>query len=92
MVLPMLLLIFLSPSRPGKRPNGVSSGWGSTSTSVPPLDGGNVMLGLLPPRLAAGYSRLREYGFIILYALMFTGAASAFITPPTNFMMRMLIP
>ena len=59
---------------------------------VPPLDGGNVMLGLLPPRLAAGYSQLRDYGFIILYALMFTGVASAFITPPTNFMMRILIP
>ena len=59
---------------------------------VPPLDGGNVMLGLLPPRAAAGYSQLSQYGFIILYALMFTGAASAFITPPTRFMMRMLIP
>jgi Zn-dependent protease len=32
---------------------------------VPPLDGGNVMLGLLPPRLAATYSQLRQYGFII---------------------------
>ena len=40
---------------------------------VPPLDGGNVMLGLLPPSLAAAYSQLRNYGFIILYALMFTG-------------------
>jgi Zn-dependent protease len=59
---------------------------------VPPLDGGNVMLGLLPPRLAAGYSQLRDYGFIILYALMFTGLASAFISPPTNFMMRILLP
>ena len=59
---------------------------------VPPLDGGNVMLGLLPPRAAASYSQLSQYGFIILYALMFTGAASAFITPPTRFMMRMLIP
>jgi len=59
---------------------------------VPPLDGGNVMLGLLPPRVAAGYSQLSQYGFIILYVLMFTGAASAFITPPTRFMMRMLIP
>jgi Zn-dependent protease len=59
---------------------------------VPPLDGGNVMMGLLPPRVAVHYSALREYGFIILYALMFTGMASAFITPPTNFMMRMLIP
>ena len=32
-VLPRLLLIFLSPSRPGSRLNVVSSGWGSTSTS-----------------------------------------------------------
>lgn len=59
---------------------------------VPPLDGGNVLLGLLPPSLAAAYSQVRQYGFIILYVLMFTGAASAFITPPTNFMMRLLIP
>jgi hypothetical protein len=50
------------------------------------------MLGLLPPRIAAGYSQLGQYGFIILYALMFTGMASAFITPPTRFMMRLLIP
>jgi Zn-dependent protease len=59
---------------------------------VPPLDGGNVLLGLLPPRLAVVYSQTRQYGFIILYVLMFTGAASAFITPPTNFLLRMLIP
>jgi Zn-dependent protease len=59
---------------------------------VPPLDGGNVLLGLLPPGLAAAYSQVRQYGFIILYALMFTGVASALITPPTNFMMRILIP
>ena len=57
---------------------------------VPPLDGGNVMLGLLPPKLAVSYANLRQYGFIILYALMFTGVASAFITPPTNFMMTIL--
>jgi Zn-dependent protease len=59
---------------------------------VPPLDGGNVMLGLLPPGLAAPYSQLRQYGFIILYALMYTGLASAFISPPTDFMMRILLP
>jgi Zn-dependent protease len=59
---------------------------------VPPLDGGNVMLGLLPPNLATGYAALRQYGFIILYALMFTGIASAIIMPPTRFFMRVLIP
>ena len=41
---------------------------------VPPLDGGNVMIGLLPPRMAAAYSALRNYGFLILYALMLTGS------------------
>ncbi len=59
---------------------------------VPPLDGSNVLLGLLPPSLAMPYSRLRQYGFIVLYALMFTGLASAWITPPTNFFMRVLLP
>jgi Zn-dependent protease len=59
---------------------------------VPPLDGGNVLLGLLPPGLATIYSQVRQYGFIILYALMLTGAAMAFISPPTNFMMSILLP
>jgi len=59
---------------------------------VPPLDGGNVLLGLLPPRLAASYGQLRQYGFLVLYALMFTGLASRWISPPTNFFMRILIP
>lgn len=59
---------------------------------VPPLDGGNVMLGLLPRDVAAAYSRLRQYGFIIIYLLMFTGAARAFIQPPTDFMLKVLIP
>jgi Zn-dependent protease len=59
---------------------------------VPPLDGGNVALGLLPPRLAAKYDQVRQFGFIILYALLLTGAASAFITPPTNLFMRILLP
>lgn len=59
---------------------------------VPPLDGGNVLLGLLPPRLAAPYSQLRQYGFLLLYALMFTGVASALIMPPTIFFLRILLP
>jgi Zn-dependent protease len=59
---------------------------------VPPLDGGNVLMGLLPPRLAASYSQLRQYGFLVLYALMFTGIASAIVVPPTNLLMRILLP
>jgi Zn-dependent protease len=59
---------------------------------VPPLDGGNVLLGLLPPRAAVYYSQVRRYGFLVLYALMFTGVASALIMPPTTLFMRMLLP
>src|SRR5213076_3146314 len=59
---------------------------------VPPLDGGNVALGLLPPALAASYAKLRQFGFLVLYALMFTGVASALIFPPTDFFLRILLP
>jgi Zn-dependent protease len=59
---------------------------------VPPLDGGNVMLGLLPPRLAMVYGGIRQWGFLVLYALLFTGVASALIMPPTNFFLRVLLP
>jgi Zn-dependent protease len=59
---------------------------------VPPLDGGNVMLGLLPPRLAAAYSQIRQYGFLVLYALMLTGIAPRLILPPTEFFLRALLP
>ena len=59
---------------------------------VPPLDGGNVMLGLLPPRAAATYGQLRQYGFLVLYALMLSGVASALIMPPTVFLLRILLP
>jgi Zn-dependent protease len=59
---------------------------------VPPLDGGNVLLGLLPPHLAVAYARLRQFGFIILYALMLTGIASSLIFPPAFFLARILLP
>lgn len=58
---------------------------------VPPLDGGNVLLGLLPRRMAYGYAQLRQYGFLVLYALLLTGVASALIMPPTNLFMRLFL-
>ena len=57
---------------------------------VPPLDGGNVLGGLLPREAAVTFDRLRPFGFIILYALMFTGVLSALILPPTDFLMELL--
>lgn len=59
---------------------------------VPPLDGGNVLAGLLPPAAARVFDGMRPFGFIILYALMFTGALSAIILPPAFFLIRLLLP
>ncbi|HEX5475944.1 MAG TPA: site-2 protease family protein [Vicinamibacterales bacterium] len=59
---------------------------------VPPLDGGNVLAGLLPPRAARSFGEFRRYGFLVLYGLLLTGALEAMIGPPTNLCMRMLLP
>ena len=59
---------------------------------VPPLDGGNVLAGLLPEGPATLFVRLRPFGFLILYALMFTGVLSALIRPPANFLLGVLLP
>ena len=59
---------------------------------VPPLDGGNVLAGLLPPSAAEVFVKLRPYGFLVLYALVLTGALSAIIIPPAFFLVRLLLP
>lgn len=59
---------------------------------IPPLDGGNVLMGLLPPSAAGIFVGLRQYGFIILYALMLTGVLSDLIMPPTEFLSGVLLP
>jgi Zn-dependent protease len=48
---------------------------------IPPLDGGNVLLGILPEPMAAVIDRLRPWGFLLLYALMFTGILSEVLRP-----------
>jgi Zn-dependent protease len=57
---------------------------------IPPLDGGNVLAGLLPPPLAVVFNQIRPFGFILLYALMFTGALYAIIGPPSRLIMSWL--
>ena len=68
---------------------------------IPPLDGGNVLAGLLPETLAASYDRLiRPFGFLILIVLMATGPSglygtswlSRIIGPPYSMLMRWLQP
>jgi Zn-dependent protease len=49
---------------------------------IPPLDGGTVLAGLLPERMADGLDHLRPYGFFIIYALMLTGVLGYLVGPP----------
>jgi Zn-dependent protease len=58
---------------------------------VPPLDGGNVLAGVLRGPIAETYDRLRPYGFMILYGLMFTGILTMIISPPANFLLDWLL-
>lgn len=57
---------------------------------VPPLDGGNVLGGVLGGAWRERYEALRPYGVFILYGLMFTGALGAIIGPPFVFLARLL--
>ena len=38
---------------------------------LPPLDGGRVLTGLLPMRLAAPFARIEPYGFVIILGALF---------------------
>ncbi len=40
---------------------------------IPPLDGSRVVSGLLPLRQALVYNRLEPFGFLIIFALFFSG-------------------
>jgi Zn-dependent protease len=57
---------------------------------IPPLDGGNVLAGVLRGPVADMYDRLRPYGFFILYGLMFTGILTMIISPPARLLLDLL--
>lgn len=48
---------------------------------IPPLDGGRVAVGLLPPSASIALSRIEPYGFIILIVLLFTGVLWSVLGP-----------
>lgn len=67
---------------------------------LPPFDGGHVVEGLLPRRLAIQYAKLRRYGFLLLIILLlvvpmlFPNAdiIQRTIGPPVNWIIRALLP
>jgi Zn-dependent protease len=57
---------------------------------VPPLDGGNVLIGVLPANTARWVEQLRPYGILILYALMLTGVLSTLLGPVATYLLYLL--
>jgi Zn-dependent protease len=58
---------------------------------VPPLDGGNALSGLLRGPVSDAFDRIRPYGFLILYGLMFSGILTMIIGPPASFLLSWLL-
>jgi Zn-dependent protease len=58
---------------------------------MPPLDGGRIAVSLLPNKLAIKLSRVEQYGFFILIALMFTGILGKIISPFINFFSAIIL-
>ena len=67
---------------------------------LPPFDGGHVVEGLLPRRLAVHFAKLRRFGFplliilLLIVPLLFPDAniIERTILPPVNWIMRLLLP
>jgi len=58
---------------------------------IPPLDGSNILMGILPRNLAIQYERITPYGFIILLILIFTNLVSTVLFPIINTMADLLL-
>jgi len=57
---------------------------------VPPLDGGRIVVSLLPAKHSYQFGKLEPYGILIVLVLWFTGIAR-FIIEPISLFIRLLI-
>jgi Zn-dependent protease len=48
---------------------------------IPPLDGGRIVVGLLPRNLSNAYSRIEPFGLFIIVGLLVTGALGFVLQP-----------
>ncbi len=57
---------------------------------IPPLDGGRVLVGLLPQAQAVAFSRIEPYGFLIVIALLYFDILDRFLFYPIAVVLRFL--
>ncbi len=57
---------------------------------LPPLDGGRILVSLLPHRLAWRVSRIEPYGFMILILLLLTGVLGTMLWPAIGALMALV--
>ena len=57
---------------------------------IPPLDGGRIVSGLLPPRLSYKYDKIEPYGIMILLLLMVTGMLSSVLGIPLQIIQKLM--
>lgn len=58
---------------------------------IPPLDGGHLLMGLLPRRWAYELSRLERWGFVIVILLALTGVLGRLLGPVVSSLYNLLI-
>jgi len=58
---------------------------------LPPLDGGRVATGLLPPSSALALARLEPYGMLIIMALLISGMLDHLLHPMTTLLLHVLL-
>lgn len=58
---------------------------------VPPLDGANILAGILPFKAAVSYMKFSRYGILVLVGLLYLGLFERFIMPVVSFIANMLL-
>jgi Zn-dependent protease len=58
---------------------------------IPPLDGGRILMGLLPTELAFHLERLERFGILIVLLLIATGVWGYIVSPVLAVFMRLLL-
>jgi len=56
---------------------------------LPPLDGGRVLVGLLPEPHSSAVARVEPFGFVILLVLLMTRTLDKIVGPPMDYLLNL---